>query len=149
VFFLGLRDTHFYAVFRCLAPEIPAGLELDTEDPATSSLSVRPERWTHVAATFTWNADSTNRVTLFVDGREVNRSGDIACAPLEEGSRNPINVGADVNGCAAGVDCPPDNDWIDGVLDEIRIERDERSQTDYRSMTDQLLTYGPITRVDR
>lgn len=149
MFFLGLRDTHFYTAFRCLTAEVTPGLELDTSE---SSQSPTVGQWTHVAATFTRNVDGTNRAALFVEGQLAADTGDAMCEPSTAGSVNPINLGGDVNDCTGGDDCDPDNDWLDGALDEIRIEHVTRSpawiQTDYLSMTNQLVTYGPLVRAD-
>ena len=60
------------------------------------------------------------------------------------GNEKPIVLGADNNNDAA----LPDSDFLDGRLDEVRIETVARSQEwlriDYLSMTDQLIRYEVV-----
>jgi hypothetical protein len=65
-------------------------------------------------------------------------------AALKDSAR-PIVVGADID---ASTGDTPNDDWVDGTLDEIRIETAARSPAwvaaQYRSMTDAIQTYGPV-----
>lgn len=82
------------------------------------------------------------------------RDGTPRLPSLVPGARStaaPIYLGCDRNNnlmmTPPGV---PDRDFLDGRLDEIRIERTTRSQAwitaDVVSMRDQLISYGPIER---
>jgi len=91
-------------------------------------------RWVHLALTAT-----TSVATLYIDGAVVTTVG-FGGLPAA-GNAKPIVLGADNNSAAA----TPDADFLDGRLDEVRIETVARTaewlRVDHLSMTDQLIRY--------
>jgi hypothetical protein len=100
-------------------------------DRGVSGTGIQAGRWTHVAGT----ADGMT-IRLFVDGNASTTH------PLAG------TLGADRNGTSTGGG--PDTDFVDGVLDEVRIERVARPPewiaADVASQLDQLVDYGAIDR---
>ncbi len=98
-------------------------------------------RWTHLAYTY----DGT-MARLFVDGVVVD-AGPGSGTP--EVSAGPIYIGCGRNNETGSV--PPgvaDVDFVDGLLDELRLEQVGRSPawiaTEVASMQDALISYGPV-----
>ena len=100
--------------------------------------AIATSHWTHLAAT----VDGTTGA-LYVDGSSAASAslvGSLINDPL------PVFLGAARDGDApAGM---PDHDFVDGTLDEIRLENVVRPVdwlvADDASQRDQLITYGPI-----
>lgn len=108
------------------------GLTLDSNKTAAI------DTWVHLALTAT-SAGVDSKATLLINGVvDVVQSVDGLPPP---GTERPIVLGADNN--AGGPE--PGVDWLDGRLDEVRIETVARSagwvRADYLSMTDQLIRY--------
>jgi hypothetical protein len=102
------------------------------------ALTARPAstgNWAHLALV----ADATT-ASLFVDGVQYDQIA--TGAPLVQDA-DPIYLGADSNGGTRA-----DSDWLDGTIDELRLEHGVRSAawlaTDDLAMRDRLITYGPI-----
>lgn len=95
--------------------------------------------WVHLALTA-----NVNNAVLYVDGVATMTTA-IGGLPTPDGLRS-ITLGADVN----DGDFVPNDDLLDGLLDEVRIEREVRSpewlRVQYLAMTDQLVSYGEIQR---
>lgn len=106
--------------------------------------AMQSNTWIHLAVAID---DST--LSLYRDG--VFETSRLRNSPLVHSPR-PIILGADRNDLQGttpiGV---PDTDWLDGVLDEARIERRARSAArialDVASMRDALISYSPVSRV--
>jgi hypothetical protein len=96
------------------------------------------DRWTHLAATVDGSA-----AQLYIDGA---MSATIPLVGPLLTAANPIFVGADRNGTASPGTA--DSDFVDGMLDEVRIERVTRSPAwianDDASQHDRVIQYGPI-----
>ncbi len=94
--------------------------------------------WTAIAMTY----DGTTE-RLYVDGAQVTTTA--VTGALLHGA-HPLLLGADHNS-SNGV---ADSDFVDGLIDEVRIEAVVRDAAwlgyDNRSVRDQLITYGPVTR---
>jgi hypothetical protein len=95
------------------------------------------DTWGHIAVTFDAN------IEVFLNGAsQLQMPGP---GPLLTSS-NPLYMGAD---CNNGAGCP-DDDFVDGNLDEIRIESGVRSAGwiayEHASMIDQVISFGPIER---
>lgn len=103
----------------------------ETLDSAVGAMSAR---WVHVALTA-----SLSVATLLIDG-EVVQTKNVGGLPAA-GNEKPIILGADNNNNAS----LPDADFLDGRLDEVRIETVARSaewlRIDHLAMTDQLIRY--------
>jgi hypothetical protein len=96
--------------------------------------------WSYLATTC-----QPNEVRAFVDG--TSPATDPVGGALLSSTANPIFIGADRNGSSpAGV---PDTDFIEGAMDEMRLQRVVRSSAwltyDAAAGRDQVLTYGPVT----
>lgn len=82
--------------------------------------------------------------TLYVDDVAV-ANGPAGGTPLA--GANPLFIGCGHNGSTGPFDAP-DNDWIDGMLDEVRIETVARSTAwlvfEHAAHRDQVISYGPI-----
>ena len=95
------------------------------------------DRWQWVAATFDTSADE---VRIYLNGSPTSSPMSNTRALRMDG--NDIEIGR--NGGCGG-------DYMEGGLDEIRIESVARSATwiaaQHRSMTDAYITYGPVERI--
>jgi hypothetical protein len=110
----------------------------DSGDEPIEGPAISTAHWTHLAAT----VDGTTG-ELYVDAASVASTslvGPLVNDPL------PIFLGAARDGTAAPG--TPDHDFVDGTLDEIRIENVVRTPqwlvADDLAQRDQLITYGPI-----
>ncbi len=110
----------------------------DSGDEPIEGPAIATSHWTHLAAT----VDGTTGV-LYVDGTSVGSAslvGSLVNDPL------PIFLGAARDGDAAPG--TPDHDFVDGALDEIRLENVVRPVAwlvaDDAAQRDQLITYGAI-----
>jgi hypothetical protein len=94
-------------------------------------------QWTHVA----FASDATT-IHLYMDATDM---GSVAVSGTIDHSATPIYFGADHNSSIAGTG--PNDDRLDAILDEVRIERVARSPAwiayDVASMRDSVITYGP------
>jgi hypothetical protein len=129
--FAGIRDGEAYGAVKGPNPiELRGG---------TAGIGV----WHHVATT----ADAAT-VRVFLDGVGVATAG--SSAPFVH-SAHPIYLGADRNSSDPG-EIGPDDDFLGGLLDEVRLERVARTPAwiayDITSMRDQLISYGPVEPVD-
>ncbi|MCB9625379.1 MAG: DUF2341 domain-containing protein [Sandaracinus sp.] len=91
------------------------------------------DRWQWVVATFD---TSTDRVALYQDGVPTG-------APMT----NDRSLLADANAIEIGRNGGCGGDYMEGPLDEVRLEAVARSETwiaaEYRAMTDDYVDYGP------
>ena len=91
--------------------------------------------WMHVAMTY---EGATER--LYFNGAQAKITP-VTGTLLP--STFPVIIGADANAGAG-----PDDDYFDGAIDEVRLEKTVRSANwiayDVASMRDQVITYGPI-----
>jgi len=126
-FWLGDRAGVYYAA-------------LDTTTDGSFNFTATPataRTWVHLALT----VDSTIS-RLYVNG--VERAARAVTGPVVHSPR-PIIIGADANAGAG-----PDVDFVDGFIDEVKIESVARDpawiQADYLAMRDQLIQYGPLNQ---
>ena len=107
----------------------------------TSGGALPLSRWVHLAAVYDGVA-----LTLYVDGRP---SASLPASGRPARTANPLFLGADRNN-GSGNTPPgvPDADFLDGALDEVRVERTARSaawqEASYLAMQDQAISYGPV-----
>jgi biopolymer transport protein ExbB len=111
---------------------------LDTTTDGSFNFTATPATagtWVHLALT----VDGTI-TRLYVNG--VERAARAVTGPVVHSLR-PILIGAD-----AGVGAAADADFLDGLVDEVKIESAVRDPTwiqiDDLAMRDQLLQYGPV-----
>jgi hypothetical protein len=94
--------------------------------------------WTHLAMTY----DGSSTEVLYKDGVAIKTTA-VTGAMLH--GAHAILLGADRNNGGQ-----PDADFVDGMLDEVRIESVARSADwvayDVASQRDQVITYGPVDR---
>lgn len=97
--------------------------------------------WTHVAGT--WDGVTAR---LYVDG-ELRAESDVAGAALTA-SPTPVFLGAGRNKISSGPRSNADDDYANGIVDEVRLESTARSAAwiaaDVASTSDAVITYGAI-----
>ncbi len=112
---------------------VPSGTQIGTAGHA-----IPTGTWTHLAMTYD---GATER--LYVDGAQVTTT--TTSGALRDGG-HPILIGADHNSNSA----LPDADFVDGRVDEVRLEAIVRSAGwlayDDLSVRDELIAYGPVAR---
>jgi hypothetical protein len=103
-----------------------------------SNVAAKLGQWVHLALTAT-----SSVATLYIDGVVVQTSGPLAGFPAPT-RLNPIVLGADNNSATS----MPNSDFLDGRLDEVRVETVARPaewlRVDHLSMTDQLIRYEVV-----
>ncbi|HVZ22042.1 MAG TPA: LamG domain-containing protein, partial [Vicinamibacterales bacterium] len=106
---------------------------------APSGPSLTLERWTHLSATY-----DGAMARFYIDGVEVENataSGDILT------DAQPFDIGCGRN-MATTAEGTCDSDYLDGDLDEVRIESVPRSAAwiayEHDAERDQVITYGPL-----
>jgi Concanavalin A-like lectin/glucanases superfamily/Domain of unknown function (DUF2341) len=111
---------------------------LDTTTDGSLTFTATPataDTWVHLAL-----AVDGALARLYVNGTE--RAAVTITGPVVHSPR-PILIGADANAGAG-----PDIDFLDGSVDEVKLETVARDpawlQADYLAMRDQLLEYGPV-----
>jgi hypothetical protein len=129
-YYLGTQHEACYGAFT-----VDAVNAIDFYGPA-----INVGDWAHIVATY-----DGNTAMGYCNGVAFNPG------PLTGslGSSQPVvYLGADRN--AIGAENVPDNAFLDGMLDEVRLENVARSPAwiayDEASMRDQLITYGPLER---
>jgi hypothetical protein len=112
------------------------------ESDVLANDGLTPGNWIHVVSTVTGSAGLFD---IYVDGARKMELV-IPSTGLTSNAR-PIFLGAD-RSTAGNTPLVPDSDFLDGDLDEVRLETVERSaawiQYDDKAERDQVITYGPI-----
>ncbi|HEY4177574.1 MAG TPA: LamG domain-containing protein [Kofleriaceae bacterium] len=101
--------------------------------------------WTHLVGT--WST-ATGKAELYENGERVGGI-DISGSAVVDSS-HPIFIGGGHNDIV-GVHDDADNDYFDGVIDEVRLASRARTPAwvaaEHASETDAAITYGPIERL--
>jgi hypothetical protein len=113
--------------------------ETATREQDVVGAVVPPGAWSHLVGTAT-----SQQARLYVDG--AAQAMGLIGAPLTASAR-PVFLGADRSG-STGSPAIADGDFLDGRLDEVRIERVARSAAwigyDDLAMRDGVISYGPV-----
>jgi len=117
----------------------------DMTNPTRVGSALASDVWHHVAYVY----DFANHASaLYVDGAVLDAG---AASGLPMASARPAFIGCGRNGSVLPVD-QPDGDYVDGALDEVRLETTARSAAwigyEYASSLDQVITYGPVEYFD-